>query len=442
MSALLERTRGYTPAQQDWLVGLGLFVSAVILFFWRLDYPSTIVFDEVHYVGAARNLVTLTKHINTEHPIFAKEMIALGILIFGDNAIGWRFFGALLMAMTVPAIFGLCRLFDLPKWGALLAATLLLFDQTLYVMARTAMLDPYAIGFFALFMVTLAWTARPQRSLGWLFVGVVVSAIFLALAASSKWMAGINGVLVWIGVIIWRIVGGDKDKFWVDRLLGKGPGFARLNLPLVILIHGVIALAVYLATFIPLTMLKENPLKGFGGILEAQMTIYKRSALPLAKHPYQSLWWEWPLMFKPIWYYFQREGGQETTPVHAIFYVGNPLVYWGGFLASFACVSWGIARKSKLLLTVAAAFFAFWLIWMVIPKKIGFLYYYASASLMLGPMIAAVIETVAPEKWRVGARLLTGALAILLFIWFFPILAALAVPGETWRGWVFFRWWY
>ena len=63
---------------------LGIVAEAAFLL--NLARPAKLVFDEVHYVRAARILRSLAAPFNTEHPLFAKTIIAAGISVFGDNA--------------------------------------------------------------------------------------------------------------------------------------------------------------------------------------------------------------------------------------------------------------------------------------------------------------------------------------------------------------------
>jgi dolichyl-phosphate-mannose--protein O-mannosyl transferase len=428
-------------ARVDWIAGGLLFALTLALIFFRIDAPPVISFDEAHYVPAARDLLTLTRHNNTEHPLLAKETIALGIMLFGDNAFGWRALGALILSCAVPSIFGLCRMLGLSRISAIFAALLLLLDQTLFVMARTAMLDPHSVGWFCLFMVTLAWSAQPRRSLMWAVIGLAVSGVFLGFAGAAKWMSLINGFIVWFGVMAWRLLTPDGYSLWGERIYRPSEkAWPRITPLLAPAICGLFAIIAYFSVFWPLFFLKEGGVHDVGGFLQAQVTIYQRSALPLAHHPYQSLWWEWPFQWQPIWFYF-KDAPTNPNMVEAVFYVGSFVVYWGGFFAVLACLVRGIIRMDSLLLAIAAAFLAFWLVWAVIPKKIGFLYYYAPASLMLGPAIAAVIERIVAERWRTMAMGIVGFLALANFAWYYPGLSGLAVPKDTWGRWVIAKHW-
>lgn len=442
MAANVEGVLSRDAARVDWITGGVLFLAMLALVFFRIDHPPPqivgdptldYVFDEAHYVPAAKKLVGLQSHTNTEHPLFAKETIAAGILLFGDNPFGWRVFGGLLMAMAAPAVFGLCRLLTLARPASILAAVLLMFDQTSLVLGRTAMLDPHSIGWFMLFLVSLAWSAQPRRSLLWAIAGLLVAGVFLGFSAAAKWMSLVNGALVWTGITVWRLTTDDRYSTWGERIYAPFKyAWPRMPTFLAPGISGIAAIVAYFAVFWPVFFLKEGAVHDLRGFLEVQKTIYERSALPLAHHPYQSLWWAWPLQFQPIWFYFKDTG---RGAVEAVFYVGSFVVYWGGLIGVAACLARGIMRVDKLLLAIALAYLAFWLIWAVIPKKIGFLYYYAPASLMLGPAIAAAIDRLAPERFRTVVMGVVAALALFNFAWFYPGLTGLAVPKEFWNKW-------
>jgi dolichyl-phosphate-mannose--protein O-mannosyl transferase len=83
----------YRIAKSDPILPVAAIVMAfAALVFWRLGTPSKIMFDEVHYLPAARHLIDLSSRLNPEHPLLGKELIALGMMTFGDNPFGWRFF--------------------------------------------------------------------------------------------------------------------------------------------------------------------------------------------------------------------------------------------------------------------------------------------------------------------------------------------------------------
>ena len=68
-----------------------LFVASCALFLVYIQFPEKLNFDEFHYIPAARRLLDFSNPKNMEHPPLGKELIAIGMAIFGDQPLGWRF---------------------------------------------------------------------------------------------------------------------------------------------------------------------------------------------------------------------------------------------------------------------------------------------------------------------------------------------------------------
>ena len=133
------------------------FIVAIIIFFAAhfalligVTTPEKFVFDEVHYVPAARQMlepVLPQPMLNPMHPPLAKQLIALSIRFFGDSALGWRYPGTLFGALAIVAMY-FCGLALFEGHGPAIAAALLaFFNQMLFVQSRIAMLDIFALAF-------------------------------------------------------------------------------------------------------------------------------------------------------------------------------------------------------------------------------------------------------------------------------------------------------
>ncbi|HIQ29176.1 MAG TPA: phospholipid carrier-dependent glycosyltransferase [Candidatus Caldiarchaeum subterraneum] len=131
------------------------------------------VFDEAYYVPAARKYLA-GEAVNNEHPPIAKFMIVLGILIFGDNPLGWRFFSSLMFAVSVATVGYIAQHFTRNKFVYLTAPLFYGFDIMAFNIGQLAMLDSIALGFGLI--GTLFFLKEKYRS----------SALFLGLALSSK----------------------------------------------------------------------------------------------------------------------------------------------------------------------------------------------------------------------------------------------------------------
>ena len=82
---------------------IAIGAAAQALFAWRLTTPHQLVFDETHYVPAARKLAALAAPTNIEHPLLGKTIIAAGIALFGDAPFGWRIASSLAATAVVVA---------------------------------------------------------------------------------------------------------------------------------------------------------------------------------------------------------------------------------------------------------------------------------------------------------------------------------------------------
>ena len=85
---------------------------------------------------------------------------------------------------------------------------------------------------------------------------------------------------------------------------------------------------------------------------------------PRRDHPYQSAPWSWPLLKRPVAYWFSDEGGVYRE----IMALGNPVVWWAGVVArrGLAITWWrsGIAllRPEPVILAAALSTYVPWLI--------------------------------------------------------------------------------
>ena len=402
-----------------WLSAVLLGLGSLTLFVWHIDRPPTIYFDEVHYVPAARALLAGTGPTNIEHPLFAKTLIAGGIASFGDNALGWRLPGALCGAIAVVAMFWVGLLVFGSLREAICAALLLAVNQTHFIQARIAMLEMPMTACLLLGAACLLQARRGGR--GWAYGGAVA----LGLAVGSKWLA-IPYAALFIGAAGWDA--------WRKSLGGEAVLIDRV-LPDVLKLAGV-AVLTYFVTFWPAFFYAHDAMTlrhliGF----QFEMLASQRAHLP--SHPYQSDWWQWPLMLRPIWYLFAKSG----SAYQAVLLVGNPVIYWGGALMAAISLSGWLKRRDTTLLVLTGVYIFSLAIWIVIPKSIGFFYYYNLSAVDLCLLSVAFLRLLDPVRGR-WLIWFTGA-SLLAFVYFYPIIAAQPLPTDnTWTDWVWMKSWY
>jgi predicted membrane-bound dolichyl-phosphate-mannose-protein mannosyltransferase len=130
------------------------------------------MFDEKSYVPAAKSYLTRGGLLNAEHPPLGKWLIAAGISIFGNNAVGWRIpsvvFGIASIFIFYLICIQLCRKeansdtikltgsselprtqswFTMTTFVPLVATFLFAFENMSFVQANIAMLDVFYVTF-------------------------------------------------------------------------------------------------------------------------------------------------------------------------------------------------------------------------------------------------------------------------------------------------------
>ncbi|MCT2398666.1 phospholipid carrier-dependent glycosyltransferase [Novosphingobium mangrovi (ex Huang et al. 2023)] len=399
---------------------LGLFSLA--LFCWHIARPDHPYFDETHYVPAARALLERGVPLNPEHPLFAKALIAAGIALFGDNPLGWRLPGALCGTLGIVAVYWIAIHVFADRRAALATALLVLFNQTYFIQARIAMLEMPMMAFLLIGAGCLFHAGKAGGEWRrWAMVG----AVCMGLATGSKWLAApYAGLYVLLACrLTWKRATCESTA--------RSLFCIREGLTLS-LIMGI----VYLATFLPLFFSRQAPMT-LAGLIPFQFKMLALQRGSLAPHPYQSSWWQWPLMLRPIWYLFEkREGAYQ-----AVLLVGNPVLYWSGLLAGLAILSGWMKSRSGAAIGCTALFAGSVLMWAVIPKQIGFFYYYNFSAIILCFVAVAFLMALGSRgermlHWYVSA-------SALAFLYFLPIISASQLPtDDTWTQWVWMKSWY
>ena len=194
-----------------------VFFGSLALFLWGLGAARDVYFDETWYVPTARALIKSGEMLHQEHPPLGKLLIAGGMLIFGDDALGWRAMSALFGSLTLVAmlIWSFALLRDLSQ--ALWASAITLFDSVLYVQARIAMLDIFLMAFCAFALAFFTLSLKERQSPGKSFVLAMAMGVSLGLASACK----LSGLFLLVGILAVRLLIG---LFVSGACASKTPG--------------------------------------------------------------------------------------------------------------------------------------------------------------------------------------------------------------------------
>jgi dolichyl-phosphate-mannose--protein O-mannosyl transferase len=414
------------------VIAVAIFLVGHLALLIGLATPEKFVFDEVHYVPAARQMLTPAMSqpmLNPMHPPLAKELIAASIAAFGDNAFGWRYPATLFGALALVAIY-LCGLALFSAQGPAIAAALIAaFNQMLYVQARIAMLDIFALGFGLLATAAFMHGFGRERPHA-LFAAA--GALF-GLAAACKW-SGLFPLGVCIVVVaVIRLMQGWSTLFadarpddWYRPALWPG-----LKLHHVALCFAILPAMTYLAAFVPLHGVSLPDL------IEAQRRIFAdNTTTAIAGHTYMSSWPSWPLLARPVWFLFDKTTGDNVA---AIVFLGNPLVLWPALLALVIVLRDFIVARRWDAFLIAAFYFGPWLAWALLPRTLGFIYYYLPAATAASLALVYVLRRKGLPRWLLWAYVAVAAAGFAVML---PISAAfVGVSMQTFNRLMLFQSW-
>jgi dolichyl-phosphate-mannose-protein mannosyltransferase len=415
------------------------------------------------------------------HPPVGKWMIAFGEQLFGPTSSeGWRFSAAVVGTLSILLIGRIGRrLFGSTLLGTT-AALLLAVDGQHFVHSRTGLLDVFVMfwalaGFGCLLvdrdrardrLARSIETGPPPSGLGpwlgmrpWRLAGVIC----LALCTGTKWSGAFFLAGFLLMSVLWDVAARRAAR--VRRWLAGG--FVRDALPAAA-VAVPLTLTTYLATWIGWLRSKnawdrqwavQHPSASWGWVPDSLRSLWHYHSEMWdfnvnlhSSHPYQSNPWSWIVLGRPTAFFYEgsKDGQGACHAVagcsKAITPIGNPVVWWGGTIAiAVLLVCWALGRDWRAG-GVLAGLAAGWLPWFHWQDRTIYTFYAVAfvpwvvlavtycLGLLLGPRSAS------PER-RLYGGIAAGAvvlLAVMLFVWFYPIYTADLIPQLHWsdRMWL------
>ena len=432
------------------------------------------------------------------HPPVGKELTAIGIKIFGYRAFGWRFAPAVVGTLAVLVVYGIARrLWPEKRWPAIAAATFVAVDGLEFVQSRLAMLDIFVM-FFILLGVWLLLVDRDHAH-GWTGPRWwrLASGFSFGLAVASKWAAIPLLPVIAAVALAWEVVRirderattrsapaapvlspppgtaldapPQPEEFWQMRSPPR-PRHSVLSLLRQLVEIGatfvLLPAIVYLASYAPWFLSTKRyipprcndvvtvngvshskPKAGMALWLCDQREIfdYHRNlkatddqGKPI--HPYMSRAWSWPWISRPASHYFISycTANPKLTPCPAsltrdkeILGLPNPAVWWMGFFVALpACFYFLVRRRDDVAALLIVLFAPLVVPWLVYSRPI-FMFYMTPATPLLALMVVHVMQ-----RWKLQwSAVGFVAIAIVMFGYFYPVLAAYSLPPDGVFGW-------
>lgn len=374
----------------------------------RTSFMNSTYFDEIYHARTGYEFVHGLDVYEWTHPPLGKDLIALGIALFGMTPFGWRCVGTFFGVLMIPVIYIFARRFLKYKWAAALTAVLFTFDFMHFAQTRIATIDVY-VTFFIMLMYyfmykycTMSFYDTPVKKT---LVPLALCGISMGLAAASKW----TGIYAGVGLAVIFFVSlymryreylyakkdpkGSTDGISHKHVIESFEDSARITIAWCCIFFVFVPLLIYGFSYV--LYLRAPSSEGIKTIIDNQSAIfaYHSKTVVESTHPYSSKWYEWIVMTRPIWYY---SGEISSTVKEGISSFGNPLVWWAGIPAFIMMIYMGIAQKSKKAWFLVIAYAIQIVFWIPVTRT-TFIYHYFPCvpfiALMIGYCMTDIYDS-------------------------------------------------
>lgn len=303
-------------------------------------------FDEIYHARTAYEFIHGMSVYEWTHPPLGKVFISAGIKIFGMTPFGWRFAGTVFGVLMVAVIYLFAHRVLKHKWLALAACLLFTFDFMHFAQTRIATIDTY-VTFFIMLMYYYMYKYSDNNfydvPLKKTFIPLGISGIFFGFAVASKWTglyAGAGLAIIFFKTLYDRYCEYKKAKRNVssktsgirNRMIKEK--FAENSLKTLLfccVMFIAVPALIYALSYIPYMKIVGGNIINTIFKNAGDMLTYHGKTVVSSTHPYSSYWYEWPVMYRPIWYFSNTLDNGLKQGISAF---GNPAVWWVGIPAT------------------------------------------------------------------------------------------------------------
>lgn len=409
----------------------------------RSSAMNGMYFDEVYHGRTAYEMIHGLYCYENTHPPLGKELIALGVLLFGMNPFGWRFMGTLFGVLMVPIIYVFAKKLFKETWISTVATLLFTFDFMHFTQTRIATIDVFVTLFIMLsyyFMFCYMQKSFYDTGLSKTFVSLGLCGVAMGCSWACKWTGIYSAAGLCILFFAQMLRRYREYRYAVLNPGGSTQGIShwyisqnfglmfRKTIAFCCVFFVVVPVAIYLLSYIPFV---DGSERGFlEKVIAAQKTMYNYHSNLEDTHPYSSTWYQWPIMYRPIWYY-SSVLGELREGISAF---GNPLVWWAGIPATVYMLYLAIRKKDRNAAFLLIGYLSQYLPWFLV-KRTAFIYHYFPSVPFVTMMVAYSMYQFVNQrrgnakKARIAIYCYV-ALVIGLFVMFYSVLSGMAISSE------------
>ena len=394
------------------------------------NYKNGTYFDEIYHARTAWEHIENIDPYEITHPPLGKILIGVGIRIFGMNPFGWRFMGNIFGIMMLPLMYLFAKRIFKNSACATISMLLMCFDFMHFSQTRIATIDSFSVFFIMLmYYIMYMYYDSDETDIKKLLPMLFACGVAFGLGIATKWICVYAGAGLAVLFAMATVKKAKRGMPWFKVCLWC------------VLFFIVIPFAIYFASYAPYFSSDPYGRSAFEIFFGNQEYMLSYHGKLEATHPFQTPWYHWPLVVRPIWFFGAVPGIPEGM-VSSIVSFGNPLIWWAATAAAVALIF--KKKKTPAQWFVIIGYLSQYLPWVFIGRIVFIYHYFASTPFIILALTFAFKYFM--EKYKKGFILPIAFLAVSagLFVMFYPVLSGMLVSEEYVRtfllwfpSWVF-----
>lgn len=389
----------------------------------KQTYKNSTYFDEIYHARTAYEHVEyIPNHYENTHPPLGKLIIGLGIRLFGMNPFGWRFMGTVCGILMLPLIYIFAKRLFKSTFFATCAMLLMTFDCMHFAQTRIATIDSYPVFFILLmyYFMYLFYEGANEITFRRMCIYLACSGLSFGLAIASKWIGFYGGVglaiLFFLGLYR-RVKAKGYRALWVCALC--------------VIFFVTVPFLIYYCSYFPIHK-ADGAVSYWTNFWRYQKHMFDYHSKLTADHPFSSMWYSWPFVYRPIWYYGDASL-KASGQVSSIVGIGNPAIWWASLFAVCYCSFSAIRhiRKAEGGLNakfITLGYFSQFVPWMLISRVVFIYHYFASLPFAMLAQVFVFEKLCKKFTWGKRVTILFIIISGILFLAFYPVVSGQAVP--------------
>lgn len=379
---------------------------------YKNNFQYGTYFDEVYYARAVDELISGKYPWENTHPALSKFMMTWWVQLTSFNPFQWRFPNALIGILIPLLVFMMVLRLIGDRFVAIAAGILSTVEWTRIALARIATIDVMVCFFivgaywFAFEVLRDIYIAQSERKPARISVYKMAAlSVFISLALAIKW----NSVFMYVTIaglffLTFTFLHFQKLNTW---------RFNLRDVTMLCLAFFVVPFLIYWISFQPFHIYLVNGYT-WEQFKQDQVNMYNYHSTLKATHAFSSVFWSWPFLHKPMWFYTDNHFFPGLYYTIAV--MGNPAVWWAIFPAIVYLFYTDKIKKYPGLVYFILALFAQFLTW-IFASRITFTYHFLPSAIFGTAVIGAFLKEMYQENKWVFYSYVTSIVVLCIMFW-------------------------